>query len=188
MSLWQASGAAAGPAKDTSNAHYDPRDPGYNPQQDGGHSSGNDVDSSGGGGAANARSGGERKQWKEWKGRDWKGRKNTEDDGPRTPRSQPAAPADHALRMLLLSSTWWEQLSADDHQLLHELPGAHGELVAWLERFLINHGAGPWSVLEAALAEAGLLEMAQRLSGGLYAEDEPVFEVFQMLSSSGSRG
>ena len=189
MTLWQASGAAASPAKEASNAHYDPRDPGYNPQQDGGYA--NDSDGSGMGAhgassnSANSsnsgsmRSGGERKPWKEWKGRDWKGRKSAEDDSPRTPRSQPAAPADHALRMLLLSSVWWEQLSADDHQLLHELPGAHGELVAWLERFLVNHGAGPWSVLEAALAEAGLLEMAQRLSGGLYAEDEPVFEVFQ---------
>ncbi len=195
MALWQASGAAASPAREASNAHYDPRDPGYNPQQDGGYAS--DSDGSGmdmgahgasagsgsrgnGGSAGSTRSGGgERKPWKEWKGRDWKGRKNAEDDGPRTPRSQPAAPADHALRMLLLSSAWWEQLSADDHQLLHELPGAHGELVAWLERFLVNHGAGSWSVLEAALAEDGLLDTAQRLSGGLYAEDEPVFEVFQ---------
>ena len=176
MSLWQASGAAASPAKEASNPHHDPRDPGYNPQHDSGPASGSDG---AGGSGASARSGGERKPWKDWKGRDWKGRKNTEDDGPRTPRSQPAAPADHALRMLLLSSAWWEQLSADDHQLLHELPGAHGELVAWLERFLVNHGAGPWSVLEAALAEEGLLNMAQRLSGGLYAEDEPVFDVFQ---------
>ena len=178
MSLWQASGAAASPAKEASNPHHDPRDPGYNPQHDSGPASGSDG-AGGSGSGASARSGGERKPWKDWKGRDWKGRKNTEDDGPRTPRSQPAAPADHALRMLLLSSAWWEQLSADDHQLLHELPGAHGELVAWLERFLVNHGAGPWSVLEAALAEEGLLNMAQRLSGGLYAEDEPVFDVFQ---------
>ena len=178
MTLWQATGAAASPAKEASSPHHDPRDPGYNPQQDGGHSSSSEGDGSGSSGPG-TRSGGERKQWKEWKGRDWKGRKNAEDDGPRTPRSQPAAPADHALRMLLLSSAWWEQLSADDHQLLHELPGAHGELVAWLERFLVNHGAGPWSVLEAALAEDGLLDTAQRLSGGLYAEDEPVFEVFQ---------
>jgi DNA primase len=83
--------------------------------------------------------------------------------------------------MLLLSSAWWEHLSQEDHQLLHDLPGAHGELIAWLERYLARHGASPWVVLEAALAEDGLLELAQRLSGGMYAEDEPLLEVFETV-------
>ena len=126
-----------------------------------------------------ADSGAFRKPWKDRNGREWKGRGEVE--APRMPRRQPAAPADHALRMLLLSSAWWEHLSQEDHQLLHDLPGAHGELIAWLERYLARHGASPWVVLEAALAEDGLLELAQRLSGGMYAEDEPLLEVFETV-------
>jgi DNA primase len=83
--------------------------------------------------------------------------------------------------MLLLNSSWWERLSDQDHQLLHELPGPHGELVAWLERFLVNQGTGPWSALEAALAEDGMLETARGLAGGLYAQEDALFEDFQQV-------
>ncbi|HEX2010707.1 MAG TPA: DNA primase [Roseateles sp.] len=131
-----------------------------------------------------------RKEWKpkeewkkkEWKGKgDWKRRREPEDETFGTPRRQPIGPADHALRMLLLNSGWWERLSDQDHQLLHELPGSHGELVAWLERFLVNHGAGPWSALEAALAEDGMLETARPLAGGVHGEEEALFEDLQQI-------
>jgi DNA primase len=127
--------------------------------------------------------GGEKKPWrndrKDWK--EWKKREQDETYG--LPRHQPAHPRDHALRMLLLHCAWWELLSDEDHQLLHELPGEHGQVVAWLERYLVNHGAGPWSVLQAALEEEGLLELAQRAAGGrLYASDDELqLEDFQRL-------
>ena len=127
--------------------------------------------------------GGEKKPWskdrKDWK--EWKKREQDETYG--LPRHQPASPRDHALRMLLLHCAWWELLSDQDHQLLHELPGEHGEVVAWLERYLVNHGPGPWSVLQAALEEEGLLELAQRASGGrLHASDDELqLEDFQRL-------
>ena len=68
-------------------------------------------------------------------------------------RAAPASPADTALRMLLLHSDWWQQLDADDHELLAALPSVHGPLCAWLERYLHEHGASPWAVLEQALQE-----------------------------------
>lgn len=111
----------------------------------------------------------------------WKRRGEPEDETIGTPRKAPTAPVDHALRMLLLSCDLWERLGPDHQQLLHDLPGAHGELVAWLERFLVNQGAAPWSVLEAALAEDGLIEQAQRLTGGLYGQEEPQFEELQAV-------
>jgi DNA primase len=121
-----------------------------------------------------------KKEWKkDWKPGDWKRRNEPVDETIGTPRRQPAAPADHALRMLLLSCDWWERLSPDQQHLLHELPGAQGELVNWLERFLVNHGAAPWSALEEALREDGLLEQASRLTGSLYGEEEPQFEDLQ---------
>jgi DNA primase len=123
-----------------------------------------------------------KREWKkDWKPGPWKGRREPLDPTEGTPRRQPQAPADHALRMLLLESGWWERLSAEDHQLLHELPGEHGELVQWLERFLVNHGPAPWSALEAALAEDGLQDSARRLVGGVHAAEESRYEDLQDL-------
>lgn len=78
-------------------------------------------------------------------------------------RSAPPGPADAALRMLLLHSEWWEQLDADDHELLHGLPGSHGAVCAWLERQLHEHGNTPWAVLQQALLETEWAEELPRL-------------------------
>jgi DNA primase len=68
-------------------------------------------------------------------------------------RRAPAGLADLALRLLLLHSDWWEALAAQDHQLLHELGGSHGEAVAWLERRITEQGAETWATLAEALDE-----------------------------------
>jgi DNA primase len=68
-------------------------------------------------------------------------------------RRAPAGLADLALRLLLLHSDWWEALSAQDHQLLHELGGSHGEAVAWLERHITDQGAQTWAALAQAVAD-----------------------------------
>jgi DNA primase len=67
-------------------------------------------------------------------------------------RRAPAGTADLALRLLLRHSDWWEQLSGEDHELLHGLGGVHGTVVAWLERQLTEHGPMTWAALEQALA------------------------------------
>ena len=59
--------------------------------------------------------------------------------------------ADLALRLLLRHSDWWDRLSADDHELLHALGGAHGAAVAWLDRYLTEHGATTWATLTSAM-------------------------------------
>jgi len=109
----------------------------------------------------------ERKKWvdrKDWK--DWKKRDRIDDETYGLPRQAPAQPRDHALRMLMLHSDWWEQLSDQDQQLLHEQDGDHGALVAWLERFLVNHGVGPWEQIAAQLEADGQMELAQRACAG----------------------
>ena len=78
-------------------------------------------------------------------------------------RRAPASPADHALRMLLLHSEWWDALEPADHELLHALPAPHGVLCAWLERHLVDHGVTPWSALAAALAGSEHAVLAQQL-------------------------
>jgi DNA primase len=95
---------------------------------------------------------------------------------PRTrQRSAPASPADHAIRMLLLHSEWWDALEPSDHELLHTLPPPHGEVCAWLERHLTDHGPTPWSALAAALAGSEHAEAAVRLVTASALEDEMVF-------------
>ncbi len=107
-------------------------------------------------------------------------------DAPRTPRvtpnhprsrqrSAPASPADHAIRMLLLHSEWWDTLEATDHELLHALPTPHGDVCAWLERHLTDHGPTPWSALAAALAGSEHAEVAARLVTASALEDEMAF-------------
>ncbi|MBV8502669.1 MAG: DNA primase [Paucibacter sp.] len=121
-----------------------------------------------------------RKEWKkDWKpGGSWRGRREAQDPTAGLARRQPLSAADHALRMLLLESAWFERLSHDDQQLLHELPGPHGELVQWLERYLVHHGPAAWPVLEAALAEDGLLETAKRFTVGALVGEELLFDDF----------
>jgi DNA primase len=61
-------------------------------------------------------------------------------------------PEDSALRLLLLESSWWEELAPDDHELLCALPGWHGEAVRLLDRAVVERGAVPWAALREQLA------------------------------------
>ena len=90
-------------------------------------------------------------------------------------RAAPASPADTALRMLLLHSDWWQQLDADDHELLAGLPPLHGPLCAWLERYLHEHGPTPWAVLEQALNDTEWADAAPRLVPQSVLADEMQF-------------
>jgi DNA primase len=68
-------------------------------------------------------------------------------------RRAPRKPEDRIVQLLLMQPAWWDTLTAEDHELLHALPGAHGQLVGWLERDIVEHGARPWAAVRTALAE-----------------------------------
>jgi DNA primase len=68
-------------------------------------------------------------------------------------RRAPRKPEDRIVQLLLMQPAWWDSLTAEDHELLHALPGAHGALVAWLERDIVEHGARPWAAVRTALAD-----------------------------------
>ena len=107
---------------------------------------------------------------------------------PRGPaRRAPAAPADLALRLLLRHSDWWDRLSTDDQQLLHDLGGAHGEAVAWLERQLVEHGPLPWAALAEALAAdeqtaALQADVARWMAGAAPDEEHEVADLKRVLA------
>jgi DNA primase len=91
-------------------------------------------------------------------------------------RRPPAAPADLALRLLLRHNDWWERLSSEDHALLHELGGAHGQAVAWLERQLTEHGPQPWGELEKALSEETFVVEARAWVTSAAADEEQGYD------------
>ncbi|MBL0726727.1 DNA primase [Piscinibacter sp. HJYY11] len=99
-------------------------------------------------------------------------------------RAAPARKEDTALRMLLLHSEWWEQLDADDHELLADLPAPHGPLCAWLERHLHDHGNTPWAVLEQALQETEWAETVARWMPESVLADEVHFKDLRRVVDS----
>ncbi len=103
----------------------------------------------------------------------------------RVPRSAgrraPAGPADLALRLLLRHSDWWERLSGDDHHLLHDLGGHHGEAVAWLERQITEHGPQTWAALDEALQAEHFRDDAQQWVGSGTLDEEHSFEDLQRV-------
>lgn len=93
-----------------------------------------------------------------------------------TTRRAPPGQADLALRLLLRHSDWWERLSGEDHGLLHELGGTHGDVVAWLERHLTEHGPEPWSRLDEAMEGEPWADSARTWVRGGAAEEEQGFD------------
>jgi DNA primase len=88
-------------------------------------------------------------------------------------RKRPARPADQILRLLLTHSHWLESLSPQDLALLQRLPTAHREICVWLEREVLDHGAQPWAVIEAALQPLGLLQQVPQSIPDPAAPEQP---------------
>jgi DNA primase len=88
-------------------------------------------------------------------------------------RRAPRKPEDRIVHLLLTQPAWWDQLTAEDHELLHALPAPHGELVAWLERDIVEHGPRPWAAIRTALAAE---EVAAAFLGALRLDDNEEFE------------
>jgi DNA primase len=80
--------------------------------------------------------------------------------GPLAPRARSRRPVKQVMRqpqdrvawMLLLESSWWEQLSPGAHAMLCALPGWHGEAFRFIDRVTAEHGAQPWAALRERLA------------------------------------
>jgi DNA primase len=81
------------------------------------------------------------------------------------PRTQPASRADHAIRLVLTNMALWDTLSAEDHALLCDLPGQHGELMRWLESQFHDHGPLAWGTLQNELKDQVFAPLAAKLMG-----------------------
>jgi DNA primase len=78
-------------------------------------------------------------------------------------RAAPTSRADRALQILLLDNPAWQQLSNTEHHLLCELPAPHGELFAWLDAQIQEHGAQTWGALSEGLRGHNHERVAQKL-------------------------
>jgi DNA primase len=100
----------------------------------------------------------------------WRRRGEPEGDGlprPQGRRQPPKRPEDRVVQMLFGEPAWWDDLPADEHDLLHHLPAPHGTLIAWLERELAEHGPRSWAVVREALeADETLGAEARALADG----------------------
>ena len=81
-------------------------------------------------------------------------------------RTLPLSRPDVAARLLLSNMAEWESLSHELHGLLCDLPGAHGQLFAWLDGQLHEHGAQPWAALREGLRGMPFESLAQRVMTG----------------------
>jgi DNA primase len=71
----------------------------------------------------------------------------------------------------LLQSVWWDRLTVEDHELLHALPSPYGELLAWLERDIVEHGPRPWAAIRTALVADDTLAPAMAEREATNADD-----------------
>ena len=95
----------------------------------------------------------------------------------RQPRSAPQSPESRAVQMLFGHPEYWDQLSADEHDLMHALPAPYGPLVAWLERDHSENGPRPWAILSHALrADPALGEQALAVADGDADPDATYFD------------
>lgn len=81
-------------------------------------------------------------------------------------RPAPLGRAERAARLLLTNSALWEELSAEEHNLLCSLPAPHGPLFTWLDAQLHDHGPQPWGALLEGLRGHDSEELAQRAMTG----------------------
>ena len=79
------------------------------------------------------------------------------------PRTQPASRADHAIRLVLSNMALWDSLSAEDHGMLCDLPGQHGQLMRWLESQFHDHGPLAWGTLQEEIKSQDFSSFAQKL-------------------------
>jgi DNA primase len=88
---------------------------------------------------------------------------------PRVPargRTLPPSRPDVAARLLLSNMAEWEALTHELHALLCELPGEHGQLFAWLDSQLHEHGVQPWAALREGLRGLDFEALALRVMTG----------------------
>ena len=93
---------------------------------------------------------------------------------------------DRAVGLLLTHAKAWQSLSADDHAMLAQLPGAPGAVFTWLEAQMHEHGPQPWGAIREALRghehEAFACAQAEQLVSTDESEDPDEEEIREVMT------
>jgi len=115
----------------------------------------------------------DRGEWVEEAPRSFPDRRRFKSSRPQSPprpppggRKLPTSRADVATRLILSNMAEWEGLSHELHAMLCDLPGAHGQLFAWLDSQLHEHGVQPWAALREGLRDQPFEALALRVMTG----------------------
>lgn len=81
-------------------------------------------------------------------------------------RHLPTSRPDVAARLLLSNLAEWEGLSHELHAMLCDLPGDHGQLFAWLDSQIHEHGVQPWAALREGFRGMPFEALAERVMTG----------------------
>ena len=84
-------------------------------------------------------------------------------------------------RLLLQHADWWDRLTGDDRQMLHELGGTHGEVVRWLEQQLEEHGPLTWATLNDAMEGQAWADAARAWVRAGLGDEEYKLEGLQQI-------
>ena len=87
----------------------------------------------------------------------------------------PVGAADNVVRLLMLHSGWWDQLTPEDQDLLHELPEPHATYIRWLEQQVHEFGGQPWAAVQASVQTEAFSADIQRLVGDVPIDDATVW-------------
>jgi len=68
-----------------------------------------------------------------------------------------------------------------EHGLLHDLDAVHGEVLAWLERQITEHGPQSWAALDLAMADEPWAQQARGWLKAVVADEEHGFEDLQRV-------
>lgn len=88
-------------------------------------------------------------------------------------RPAPSSRADHAARLLLSNTAFWEALTPQEKEALCRLPAPHDALFAWLESEILEYGPLPWAQLRERLHGQTCQALALQLMSGPHAQPTP---------------
>lgn len=88
-------------------------------------------------------------------------------------RPAPSSRADHAARLLLSNTAFWEALTPQEKEALCRLPAPHDALFAWLESEILEYGPLPWAQLRERLHGQTCQALALQLMSGPHAQPMP---------------
>lgn len=110
----------------------------------------------------------------------WKGKDTAPRMPPLSAAQAPMTPIDHCIRILMVHSHWWEDISSTDQEMLCTQPSWKGAFFKWLERLITDQGGMNWVALSNAAQSEPWYDLLMSLAQGPFLEVEAQPEELQI--------